>query len=256
MLTEVLRTTRRDVLRGVLGLASASLFAPRDALALARPDVRLAQLRTSGTWNPRPDAIRRLLWEVAQRTSIEVDLEVPSFDATDPALFKHPFVYWSGAGAFSSLEEEGVRRLRRFITYGGTMLIDSADADPGGGFDTSVRRELARVLPGAKLDRLPNEHVIYKSFYLVDHQGGRTLRVPYIESIRLEKREAIMYCQNDLGGAWARDAFGRWEYQVTPGGERQREMTFRLGINILMYALCLDYKEDLVHAPFILKRRR
>ena len=30
----------------------------------------------------------------------------------------------------------------------------------------------------------------------------------------------------------------------------------RLGVNIAMYALCLDYKEDQVHIPFIMKRRR
>jgi hypothetical protein len=91
---------------------------------------------------------------------------------------------------------------------------------------------------------------------LVDHQAGRTLRVPYLEGVTIEKRMAVIYCQNDLAGAWSRDAFGRWEYEVTPGGERQREMAFRLGINLMMYAMCLDYKEDLVHAPFIMKRRR
>jgi hypothetical protein len=33
-------------------------------------------------------------------------------------------------------------------------------------------------------------------------------------------------------------------------------MSLRLGLNIVMYALCLDYKEDQVHVPFILKRRK
>ncbi len=28
------------------------------------------------------------------------------------------------------------------------------------------------------------------------------------------------------------------------------------GVNLVMYALCLDYKEDQVHIPFILQRRR
>ena len=41
-----------------------------------------------------------------------------------------------------------------------------------------------------------------------------------------------------------------------PGGERQRELAFRLGINLAMYALCLDYKTDQVHVPFILRRRQ
>ena len=43
---------------------------------------------------------------------------------------------------------------------------------------------------------------------------------------------------------------------VRPGGENQREMAFRLGINLVMYALCVNYKADQVHVPFILKRRK
>ena len=29
-----------------------------------------------------------------------------------------------------------------------------------------------------------------------------------------------------------------------------------MGVNLAMYATCLDYKDDQVHLPFILKRRR
>ena len=166
------------------------------------------------------------------------------------------YTYWGGSGAVGKLNEGAVRALRRHLTYGGTLFIDSADADPGGAFDVSVRRALGRVLPRAELQQIPSDHVIYKSFYLVGHQAGRTLRLPYLEGLMIDDRYAVVYCQNDLAGAWARDAFGRWEYEVSPGGERQRELSFRLGINLVMYALCLDYKDDLVHTPFILKRRQ
>ncbi|MCC7381035.1 MAG: DUF4159 domain-containing protein [Deltaproteobacteria bacterium] len=244
--------SRRELLRaGLVALGSPWLLG-----AAGASDLRVAQLITKGTWNPRPESMRRLLWEVALRTSIEVDLEVVPVEAAKRALFRYPFLYWAGTGAFAPLEEEEVRQLRRFLTYGGTILIDSADAEPGGPFDASIRRDLGRILPRQELERIPRDHTIYKSFYLIDHQAGRTLHNAYLEGTMLEKRLAICYSQNDLGGAWARDAFGRWEFQVTPGGERQRETTFRLGINLVMYALCLDYKDDLVHAPFILKRRR
>ena len=53
-----------------------------------------------------------------------------------------------------------------------------------------------------------------------------------------------------------KDEFGQWDYDVGAGGEVTREMTFRLGVNLIMYALCLDYKDDQVHLPYILKRRR
>jgi hypothetical protein len=249
MVVRSFRLTRR-------ALIGAAIGSPLLLGAAGPSDLRIAQLKTQGTWNPRPDTLRRLLWEVMQRTSIEVSLDQLALEASDRTLFRYPFLYWAGTGAFAQLSEEEIRQLRRYLTYGGTILIDSADADPGGPFDGSIRREIARILPRQGFERIPSDHVLYKSFYLIDRQAGRTIRTSYLEGITLEKRLAVVYSQNDLGGAWARDAFGRWEHQVTPGGERQRELTYRLGINIMMYALCLDYKEDLVHAPFILKRRR
>lgn len=245
--------SRRDFL---LGSGACVLSAPFLAGAAGPSDLVVGQLKVGGNWNPRPNGLRRLLWEVSQRTSIEVALDPVPVDPGDPALFRHPFLYWSGSGASGGFSDDAIKRLRRHLTYGGTLLVDSADSDPGGLFDTWVRREMKRVLPRERMEPIGNDHVIYKSFFLVDHQAGRTIRVPNVEGVTIEKRLAVIYSQNDLGGAWARDAFGRWEYEVSPGGDRQREMAFRLGVNLVMYALCLDYKEDLVHVPFIVKRRR
>ena len=72
----------------------------------------------------------------------------------------------------------------------------------------------------------------------------------------LGKRAAVVYSQNDLAGAWSRDESGDYDYEVSPGGEPQRELAIRLGINVCMYALCLDYKDDAVHLPLIMKKRR
>lgn len=223
--------------------------------AAGASDLRFGHLRYDGDWNPRPNALRRLAWEIGQRTSIEVELEPSVLDPDAAELFRNPLLYLSGTGEFA-LDEAGIRQLRRHLTFGGMLLVDSAEARPGGPFDESVRRLLDRVLPQKDWMDIPNEHVLYKSFYLVPSQAGRVLRVPRLEGIRLDERYAVVYSQNDLAGAWARDAFGRWEYEVTPGGERQREMAFRLGVNIAMYSICLDYKDDLVHTPFILRRRR
>ena len=98
--------------------------------------------------------------------------------------------------------------------------------------------------------------MLYKTFYLLDHQGGRQIVQPYLEGAPVGNRLAVIYSQNDLGGAWSRDDRGQWELDVVPGGEAQRETAFRLGVNLAMYATCLDYKDDQVHLPFILKRRR
>jgi hypothetical protein len=103
---------------------------------------------------------------------------------------------------------------------------------------------------------VPREHVLYKSFYLLDGPTGRVMVTPDLEALEMGGRLAALYSGNDLIGALARDSLGTWEQEVTPGGESQREKCIRLGVNIAMYALCLDYKEDQVHIPFIMKRRR
>ena len=71
-----------------------------------------------------------------------------------------------------------------------------------------------------------------------------------------DERLAVIYSPNDVLGAWARDNYGNWEYEVHPGGAVQRESTVRFGVNLAMYALCLDYKEGQVHVNYMLRRRR
>jgi hypothetical protein len=41
---------------------------------------------------------------------------------------------------------------------------------------------------------------------------------------------------------------------VVPGGEQQREMAIRFGINIVIYAMTGNYKTDQVHVPALLER--
>jgi hypothetical protein len=43
-------------------------------------------------------------------------------------------------------------------------------------------------------------------------------------------------------------------FPVVPGGERQREMAYRFGVNLVMYTLTGNYKSDQVHVPAILER--
>jgi hypothetical protein len=98
--------------------------------------------------------------------------------------------------------------------------------------------------------------VVFKSFFLLDSAPGRLLNKPVLEAAQVGKRAAVLYSQNDVLGALNRDEAGTWEYEPTPGGSRQRELATRLALNVAMYALCLDYKDDAVHLPVIMNRRR
>jgi hypothetical protein len=247
--------TRRALLRGAAAAAVAALL-PRGARALGRPaQLAIGQIQHGGNWNPRPNALRRLGWELQRRTSIEPAPDAPVVRLDRPGLHQTPMLYLAGAGNLPPFAESERAALRRHLQYGGFLVVDSADGSDGSGFDGAIRRELAALLPAAPLQRIPRGHVLYKSFYLLDRQGGRLLVKPWLEGQLLDGRLAVVYSQNDLGGAWARSELGEWEYPCSPGGEAQRETAFRVGVNLAMYGLCTDYKDDAVHLPFILRRR-
>lgn len=203
---------------------------------------------------PRPTARRRLAWAVRTRTSIETHLAPRTKRLDDPAIFDSPFLYLAGERGFPQLSEAEIRGLQRFVEFGGFVLIDDASGGTGD-FDGSVRRALSRAFPDEPLAAVPRDHTIYRSFYLLDRPEGRVRGPDGLEGIERDGRLAVLYSQHDLGGAWARDNLGDYPFAVVPGGEEQRERAYRLGVNIVMYALCLDYKDDQVHAPFIMRRR-
>ena len=159
-------------------------------------------------------------------------------------------------GAFPPFSEAERAALRRHLQYGGFLLVDSADGSDGTGFDAAVRRELAKVLPAAPLAPVPRDHVLNKSFYLLDRQGGRAAREALGRGAgarRPARRRLLAERPRRRVGARASSASG--SSRARPGGEAQRETAIRLGVNIAMYALCTDYKDDAVHLPFILRRR-
>jgi len=251
--------SRRAVLAAgaTAGVAAAGLVLPRPARAIGdRSTVELARLALPGLPDPRPSALRRLSWELVRRTSIVTSTESPELRPSEAALFRHPFLVLSGDRAFTLPSDADLGRLRRYLTYGGFLLIDSAEGRAGGGFDDSVRKMLAQLLPGELPTHIAPEHVLWKSFYVLGGAPGRVQAAPYVEGVERDRRLAVVYSQNDLGGAWARDGFGRWEHEVIPGGDAQREEAFRFGVNAVMYALCLDYKTEQAHIDYILRTRR
>lgn len=262
---ELMPLSRRALLGG--GLAAALLSLTRRAGAIGQAEgFRFGELGFAGRDDGRSAGLSRLGAELAFRTSVDVARENPiTVPLGSEKLFETPFLFLSGDRRFTPPSGRELESLRRHLTFGGFLLIDSAEGRAGGEFDAAVRQLVAELFPSPApgLVALPDDHVIYKSFYLVRGVAGRVAVTPSLEAVfpggngGPGGRAAIVYSQNDLAGAWAKDALGGgYAYPCYPGGEEQREHAFRLGINLAMYALCLDYKTDQVHVPFILKRRR
>lgn len=251
--------SRREFLRYLLqGTGAIGLQPARIALADAIPasnTFTLAQLKyRGGHWDPRPVATVPLMQEVRLRTSVETQDERRVLTLQDPALFSYPFLYMTGEHSFDPFDDEALRILQRYLRFGGLLLIDDARGNKGRDFDASVRREVARLFPDRPLRILPPDHTVFRSFYLLRTIGGVRLVNPYLEGVHIDDRTPLLYCQNGLGAAWERDYLGNWVSSCRPGGEAQRIAAFKLGVNCVLYALTVNYKQDLIHSPFIRKK--
>lgn len=196
--------------------------------------------------------INTLIMETVRRTNIDLKSS-PDKISLDSKIFNYPFLIISSDNGFT-LDESMARVIREYLQLGGTLFIDNQGGVKGNSFDLSLRREFKKVFPENNFEPIPLNHVLFRTFYLLKSISGRVIAQPYLEGIKIAGRYALIYSMNDLFGALARDEHGRWLYDVYPGEERQREYAIRLGINILMYAITLDYKDDQVHRPFILRR--
>ena len=140
--------SRRQFLTA-LAAGAGSLCLPRGAGAIGeRSKFTVGQLSyAGGNWNPRPSGLRRLLWEIDKRTSIDARAEPVTLKMDDRSLFSVPFLWLGGDRGFPLPSEAELTRLRRHLTLGGFLVIDNAEARAGGGFDKSVRELVRELLP-------------------------------------------------------------------------------------------------------------
>jgi hypothetical protein len=242
-----------------LALALGALL-PRPARAFGDqgafdPRVLLTGTQTNAA---RQSAPGRWAWELMQRTSAPARLRPSLVRADDPAIVTAPFVYWSGDTDVAALTTAEIAGLRRFFALGGVLFVDDAAAGSLGepsAFGKSARREIARVLPETTPVTLPTDHVVFKSFYFLTRAEGRVAGTKSFDAIVRSGAAQVIFSEHDVGGALAKGATGIWENNVTPGGDSQRERAIRLAVNIAMYVLCSNYKDDQVHAPFLMRRR-
>ncbi len=249
--------TRRQALAALAAGAGVAAM-PRGARAFGETallDIGLLRY-DSPAWNARPGAIRRLLLEVEVTTSVLVTDSPSEVGLDDGTIFDCPMVVMAGDQGFAPWSPETRETMSRYLAAGGMLVIDSSEGRSDGAFYEAIRRELDVIVPSSPLERLGSDHVIFQSFYLIDGAPGRLDVEPFLEGATLDERVAVVMSHNDMLGAWSRDAMGNPMFAVHPGGDRQREMSQRLGVNLVMYALCLDYKTDQVHVPFLLERRR
>jgi len=201
----------------------------------ARGDFVFAQAKVGENWDTQFNAIANLLKALTTKTSTEVKFERRAVDLSSGELQKYPFLYLTGHYDFK-LSEAEIQALRRFISSGGFLLASACCGRAE--FDKAFRREIARVLPGHELKKLPPEHPVYSVFYQLDAVGYddyvRSLgEVPPdlpMEGISIAGTTPVMYSPYGLGGGWR-------GFDHPFARDIAHEDAIKLGINIILYSM-------------------
>jgi hypothetical protein len=185
-------------------------------------------------------------------------------DAVQPGqtdLSLYPLLYWPIIADAPELTSVQSAALNDYMSRGGIIVIDTRDSGSGAGFaagtEDSLKR-IARSLSVPPLAPLTGEHVLSRSFYLLSDFPGRftgdTVWVQRDQDRTNDSVSPVIIGGNDWAAAWAMNPDGSNPYAVIPGGQRQRILAYRFGVNLVMYALTGNYKGDQVHVPAILQR--
>jgi hypothetical protein len=211
---------------------------------------------------------------LAARTSVEPGEPFGVNVATDEIAF-FPILYWPVLESARPLPDAALAKIDTYMKQGGMIIFDTRDFGSGVPTGIGIGREggtpLQRLLSRLDIPRLepvPEGHVLTKAFYILRTFPGRWdggqlwVEADSADAVDGDTRKArradggtsILVTPNDLAAAWALDGQNRPMFPTVPGGEAQREMAFRVGINIVMYALTGNYKADQVHAPALIER--
>ncbi|OUU61753.1 MAG: hypothetical protein CBC22_06885 [Alphaproteobacteria bacterium TMED62] len=177
-------------------------------------------------------------------------------------IFSYPLIYWPLTKNLLKIKKVELKKINNYINNGGIILFDVI------GFSRSslnlkdnefkAIRNFLSSIEVKTLTVLPKNHTLTKSFYLLKKFPGKwDNRVLLIENNNLEYKDgvsSIILGFNDWAKAWSLDKNNIPLFPLVPGGERQRELSYRFGINIVMYSLTGNYKSDQIHSKSILNR--
>ena len=200
-----------------------------------RDQLVIAQVIHDGDWDPQPSSLASLLKYLAENTTVSVQFKKEDVDLRSIDAFAYPILYMTGHTNFTFTEAE-VNNLRRYLAAGGVLVANACCGRKG--FDEAFRREIARVLPDRKLERIPLDHPLFQSVFPIGEVAYTPLAIreqpglnrPTLEGISLENQLRVIYSPYGFVNGWsgAPNPYAR---------EYAREDALRLGIDIFVYAM-------------------
>jgi hypothetical protein len=233
-----------------------------------------AALQTTLAYIPGPDpatnqitadGLTTLSAEVSTHSSVDLAAPVAVSPGTDDLAF-YPLIYWLITPQTPPPSAAACAALAAYMAHGGLLVIDQPGGDAGapgsgagfapGAADATAHATACLALP--PLEPLTTVNVLAHSFFIIHGFPGRFAGAPILIANQAA-RDAdgvtpLIMAQNDWVGAWAADGQGDPEQTPIPGGDEQRSVSLRFGVNLVIYALTGDYKSDQNSAPALLDR--
>ncbi|MDD4891842.1 MAG: DUF4159 domain-containing protein [Phycisphaerae bacterium] len=168
------------------------------------------------------------------------DVEFEKFDY-DPAAL--PILFFTGWKEFPGFDEKIRSDLVRYLTDGGTLIINSSCGRPE--FNNSVMKAVAEVFPNRQLAPLPADHPIFHCFHEITELKVREGKIGKVASaanlgvfgLNIGSRTAVIFSPIDLSAGW--DPVAR---PIEGGVLYEQGDAIKLGANMLTYSLaCFEY---------------
>src|SRR4030067_2613279 len=187
--------------------------------------VTIARLKYDGggNWYWGRSAIPNLHKFMKENTKIAIEDNEVVVTATDPELFRYPFLFLTGHGNVRFSDDE-VSALRTYLENGGFLFANDSYS-----LAESFRREIARVFPDKELVELPFSHPIYHCLYdfpnglpkIHKHDGKPAQGLGIFQEGKL----VVFYAyESDIGDGWE-------DPQVHNDPPEKREQALRMGGN-------------------------
>ena len=217
------------------------------------------------------DGLKHLTNELRARTSYEPGDPI-GLDLNKDDLSLYPLIYWPVYASMPQPNEKVIQKLATFMRSGGTVIFDTRNGDAhsnviGESQESSWLRLLLQQLDVPVVEQVPRDHVITKTYYLINKiQGSTETCDSWVEKTFMdvadERRNNVIQSTDNvssliitscnLASAWSR--FSRENTFSSNKDTHNLELAMRSGINIVMYTLTGNYKSDQVHKRRIIER--
>jgi hypothetical protein len=219
-------------------LCLCALLGPRAAGAQRADAFVFATVRyESGNWDSAPLVPANLIHSLAQYTDIPVEPEGAVVDLASTEIFRYPFLYLTGHLPVRFNEAES-RNLEAYVRRGGFLFMDDHNHDIDGAFHRTATAELARIFGPRALRQLPNDHELYRAFFVFEdgppttsHElngWGDGMVHEHLFAIEQDGRIGVLYSNKDYSSEWNYHAVNKRFLGID---------NTRFGVNIIVHAL-------------------